>query len=93
LSEHPWTVIIPEDIAEEISNYPPETQIDFFAKVDEIEEYPYNVIHKMRDFPFYKFNVKGNYRGIVTVSGKKLIINLLRFRHRDLVYRALEKIK
>ena len=93
MSEHSWTVIIPDDIAEEISNYPREIQIDFFAKIDQIEEYPYNVIHKMRDFPFYKFNVKGNYRGIVTIYKKKLIVNLLRFRHRDLAYRSLDKLK
>jgi len=93
LSANSWTVIIPDDIAEEISNYSGETQIDFFAKIDQIEEYPYNVIHKMRDFPFYKFNVKGNYRGIVTVSDRKLIVNLLRFRPRNLAYRSLHTLK
>ena len=93
MSEHSWTVIIPDDMAEVISNYPRETQIDFFAKIDQIEEYPYNVIHKMRDFPFYKFSVKGNYRGIVNVSNRKLIIILLRFRPRNLAYRSLDTLK
>ncbi len=61
--------------------------------MDKIEEYPYSVIHKMIDFPFYKFSVKGNYRGIVTVSNRNLIVNLLRFRPRNLAYRALGKLK
>jgi len=84
-----WTVIIPEDVEKEIDNINDDELInEILDKLDAIEEDPYGHLNKMRDYPYYKFKVR-TYRGIVTMANRKLIINVLRIRPRNIVYREL----
>ena len=45
----------------------------------------------MRKYPYYKFRVK-NYRGIVSLANRKLIVNVLRIRQRNTVHGDLDKL-
>ncbi len=87
-----WTVVIPEDVEKEVDNIGDDGLInEILDKLDAIEEDPYRHLNKMRDYPYYKFKVK-TYRGIVTMVNRKLIINVLRIRPRNIVYRELGKL-
>ena len=48
-------------------------------------------LQKLRKFPLHKFRVK-NYRGIVSIANKKLIINIVKIKHRNIIYKGLDKI-
>jgi len=83
-----WTAIY-SDLAEtDLDNMPEEIAKEIVLKVKEIEKNPFAHLQKMRKIPLYKLRVK-NYRGIVSMSNRKLFINIVKIKHRSIVYRNL----
>ena len=58
-------------------------------KMREIEKDPYHHLQKIRNYQLYKFRVE-NYRGIVDIANKKLILNVVKIKHRNVAYRSLK---
>ena len=87
-----WTLDVPDDISEYIEKIPDkELREEIWQKLEEIEEDPYEHLQKMRKYPFYKFRIK-DYRGIVSMSNRKLRIMLLRFKDRNNAYKRVKDL-
>lgn len=54
--------------------------------MDEIALDPYKLLEKMTNSPFYKFRI-GVYRGIVNIVNDKLILHVVKIKHRSQVYK------
>ena len=54
--------------------------------MDEIASDPYGMLEKMTNSPFYKFRI-GQYRGIVDIVNHKLILHVIKIKHRSQVYK------
>lgn len=54
--------------------------------MDEIALDPYRLLEKMTNSPFYKFRV-GAYRGIVNIVNDKLVLQVVKTRHRSQAYK------
>ncbi len=55
-------------------------------KVEFISEDPFMHVQKLRGFDLYRLRV-GNYRVIMSIEGKKMIIFVLEVGHRRAIYR------
>ena len=51
-----------------------------------VQDNPYEHLDKMMDLPFYKFRVGVN-RGIVNTVNDKMILQLVKTRHRSQAYK------
>jgi len=83
-----WTAIYSDVSEADLDNMPEEIAREIVLKVREIEKDPFTHLQKIRKFPLYKFRVR-NYRGIVSMSNRKLFINIVKIKHRNIVYRDL----
>jgi len=84
-----WTAIYSEQAETDLDLMPADLAKKVILKVDEIEKDPFAHLQKIRNFPLYKFKVE-NYRGIVTLANRKLFINIVKIKHRNVVYRDLK---
>ena len=54
--------------------------------MDEIALDSYKILEKMTNHPFYKFRI-GVYRGIVNIVNDKLVLHVVKIKHRSQVYK------
>lgn len=84
-----WTADYSKSAEIDLDNIPKEIAIKVIKKIDIIVLNPYEHLHKIRELDLYSFKVK-NYRGIVTLRNRKMIILVVKIKHRNVVYRNLK---
>lgn len=55
-------------------------------KVEEITKNPFNFVKKLKQFNLFRLRV-GDYRVIMSIENKKMIIFVLEVGHRSVIYR------
>lgn len=81
-----WTVIYSPKAEKNLEALGEELAKKVILKMDEIARDPYNLLDKMTNSPFYKFRI-GMYRGIVNIVNDKLILQVVKVKHRSQVYK------
>ncbi len=82
-----WTLLFSPKAKKDLERLPPEIRQKIVFKLEEIaKDNPYNYLEKMTNSPFYKFRV-GVYRGIVNIIDDKMILQLVKARHRSQAYK------
>ena len=82
-----WTVIFTGKAERDLGKLPDEIAKRIILKIEEIaQDDPYQKLDKMTNSPYYKFRV-GMYRGIVNIVNDKMIIQLVKVKHRSNVYK------
>ena len=82
-----WTVIFTVKSERDLAKLPDDIAKKIILKIEEIAaDDPYDYLDRMINSPYYKFRV-GVYRGIVNVVNDKMILQLVRARHRSQAYK------
>ena len=82
-----WTVIFTVKAERDLAKLPKDIAKRIILKIEAIAaDDPYNHLDRMTNSPYYKFRV-GVYRVIVNVVNDKLILQLVRARHRSQAYK------
>jgi len=82
-----WTVIFTVKSERDLAKLSDVIAKRIIVKIEEIAACdPYEHLDKMTNSPYYKFRV-GVYRGIVNIVNDKMILQLVRARHRSQVYK------
>ena len=81
-----WTVIVTVKAERDLAKLPDDIAKRIILKIETIADDPYDQLDRMTNSHYYKFRV-GVYRGIVNVVNDKMIIQLVRARHRSQVYK------
>ena len=81
-----WTVIFTVKAERDLAKLPDDAAKGIILKIEAIAaDNPYGHLDRMTNSPYYKFRV-GVYRGIVNIVNDKMILQLVRARHRTLAY-------
>lgn len=81
-----WTVIFTVKAERDLAKLPDDVAKRIILKIEAIAaDNPYGHLDRMTNSPYYKFRV-GVYRGIVNIVNDKMILQLVRARHRSQVY-------
>jgi len=82
-----WTVIFTSKAERDLGKLPDDIAKRIILKTEEIaRDDPYQKLDKMTNSPYYKFRV-GVYRGIVNIVNDKMILLLVKVKHRSNVYK------
>jgi len=82
-----WTVIFTVKAERDLGKIPDDIAKRIILKIEEIaKDDPYQKLDKMANSPYYKFRV-GVYRGIITIVNDKMILLLVKVKHRSSVYK------
>ena len=82
-----WTVIFTSKAEKDLEKLPDDIAKRIILRIEEIAQNdPYQQLDKMTNSPYYKFRV-GVYRGIVNVVNDKMILQLVKAKHRSKAYK------
>jgi len=82
-----WTVIFTVKAERDLGKLPDDIAKRIILKIEEIaQDDPYQKLDKMTNSPYYKFRV-GVYRGIINIVNDKMILLLVKVKHRSNVYK------
>ena len=82
-----WTVIFTAKAERDLEKIPDDIAKRIILRIEEIaQDDPYQTLDKMTNSPYYKFRV-GVYRGIVNMVNDKMILQLVKAKHRSNVYK------
>ena len=82
-----WTVIFTVKSERDLAKLPDDIAKKIILKIEEIAaDDPYDYLDRMTNSPYYKFRVDV-YQGIVNVVNDKMILQLVRARHRSQAYK------
>lgn len=90
-SVEPWDVKWSDNAQKDLEQIPDqEIAKEFVRKMKEIRKNPYGLLRKLRKYPFYTYGVK-NYRAIVQLQNRKLVIHVVMVKPRSRVYKSIAK--
>lgn len=81
-----WTVIYTSKAEKDLEKLDEKVAKKIILLMDEIALNPYGLLEKLTNLPLYKFRV-GEYRGIVNIINNKLILQVIKIKHRSKVYK------
>ncbi len=81
-----WTVIYAPKAERDIEDLGEDLAKKVILLMDEIALDPYRLLEKLTNSPLYKFRI-GAYRGIVDIVNDKLILHVVKIKHRSQVYK------
>ena len=81
-----WNVIYSSQAQKDLDGLGEDFAKKIILLMDEIALEPYTILEKMTNSPFYKFRL-GTYRGIVSIINDKLILHVVKIKHRSQVYK------
>ncbi|MDH3395764.1 MAG: type II toxin-antitoxin system RelE/ParE family toxin [Nitrosopumilus sp.] len=82
-----WAVIFTVKAERDLGKLPDDIAKRIILKIEEIaQDDPYQKLDKMTNSPYYKFRV-GVYRGIINIVNDKMILLLVKVKHRSNVYK------
>jgi mRNA interferase RelE/StbE len=80
-----WTVIISQRALKEIKKLPPEIRDRVIGALERLQEDPAGQVFRQKDSRFYSLHV-GDYRIIVDIIHRKLLILVVHAGHRKNIY-------
>jgi len=82
-----WSVIFTSKVERDLEKLPGNIAKRIILRIEEIAQNdPYQQLDKMINSPYYKFRV-GVYRGIVNIVNDKMILQLIKAKHRSKAYK------
>jgi len=82
-----WTVIFTGKAERDLEKLPDDMSKRIILKIEEIaQDNPYQRLDRMTNSPYYKFRV-WTYRGIVNIINDKMILHLIKVKHRSNAYK------
>jgi len=84
-----WVVIYSKKAEKDLLSIPKEIAQEIVSRMDVVVLDPYKYLDKLRGYDLYKFRV-GQYRVIIQLLNKKLIIHVVKVKHRSIVYKKLK---
>ena len=82
-----WSVIFTSKAERDLEKLPDDIAKRIILRIEEIAQNdPYQQLDKMINSPYYKFRV-GVYRGIVNIINDKMVLQLVKARHRSKTYK------
>ena len=81
-----WTVIYAPKAEKDLESLGEELAKKVILLMDKIVLDTYRLLEKMVNSPFYKFRI-GVYRGIIDIVNDKLILHVVKIKHRSQVYK------
>jgi len=82
-----WSVIFTSKVERDLEKLPDYIAKRIILRIEEIAQNdPYQQLDKMTNSPYYKFRV-GVYRGIVNIVNDKMILQLVKAKHRSKAYK------
>ena len=82
-----WSVIFTSKVERDLAKLPDDIAKRIILRIEEIAQNdPYQQLDKMINSPYYKFRV-GIYRGIVNIVNDKMILQLVKAKHRSKAYK------
>jgi len=83
-----WTIIYHPKAQKDLDKLDDAIAKEVILRMDEIVLDPYKLLEPMTNRRYYKFRVR-DYRGIVDIVNNKLILHVVKVRHRRKVYKGL----
>ena len=83
-----WTIIYHPKAQKDLDKLDDAIAKEVILRMDEIVLDPYKLLEPMTNCRYYKFRVR-DYRGIVDIVNNKLILHVVKVRHRRKVYKGL----
>ena len=80
-----WTVIYSSGAEKDLGKLDNDFAEKIIERMDEIKSDPHKLLDKMVGVSFYKFRM-GDYRGIVEIITNKLILHVIKIKHRSRAY-------
>jgi mRNA interferase RelE/StbE len=80
-----WTVVISHRVLKEIKKLPPDIRSRVIGALELMEEEPESRVFRLKDSRFYSLHV-GDYRIIVDIIHRKLLVLVIRAGHRKNIY-------
>lgn len=84
-----WIVIYSNKAEKDLLSIPKEIAQEMVSRMDVVALDPYKYLHKLRGIDLYKYRV-GQYRAIIQLLNKKLIVHVVKVKHRSIVYKKLK---
>lgn len=81
-----WTIIYTTKAEKDLEKVGEKIAKKVILLMDEIAKNPYGLLEKLTNLPLYKFRVD-EYRGIVDIVNDKLILHVIKIKHRSQVYK------
>ncbi len=81
-----WTVVYTTKAEKDLEKLGERIAKKVILLMDEIAKNPYESLEKLTNLPLYKFRV-GEYRGIVDIINDKLILHVIKIKHRSQIYK------
>lgn len=82
-----WSVIFTSKAERDLEKLPDDIAKRIILRIEEIaQDDPYQQLDRMINSPYYKFRV-GVYRGIVNIVNDKMILQLVKAKHRSRAYK------
>ena len=82
-----WSVIFTSKAERDLEKLPDDIAKRIILRIEEIaQDDPYQQLDRMINSPYYKFRV-GVYRGIVNIVNDKMILLLVKAKHRSKAYK------
>lgn len=81
-----WTVVYTTKAEKDLEELGEKIAKKVILLMDEIAKDPYGLLEKLTNLPLYKFRV-GEYRGIVDIINDKLILHVVKIKHKSQIYK------
>ncbi len=81
-----WRVIYSSRAQKDLHGFGEDLAKKIILLMDKIALDPYKILEKMTNSPFYKFRI-GVYRGIANIVNDKLVLHIVKTKHRSQVYK------
>ena len=84
----PYEIIISPRALKDLKNLPKDVTSRIVSTLEQIQNDPINSVSRLQDSPLYSVHV-GEYRVILDILHKKLIILVVRVGHRRNIYKKI----
>jgi mRNA interferase RelE/StbE len=81
-----WTVVYTTKAEKDLEKLGEKIAKKVILLMDEIAKNPYELLEKLTNLPLYKFRVE-EYRGIIDIINDKLILHVIKIKHRSQIYK------
>ena len=84
-----WVVIYSKKAEKDLDKIPKEIAREIVIRMDAVAVNPYTLLIKLRGINYYKLRV-GDYRAIIQLLNKKMVVHVVKVKHRSVVYKRLK---
>jgi mRNA interferase RelE/StbE len=84
----PYEILISPSALKDLKNLPKDVTAGIVSTLEQMQNDPINSVYRLKDTPLYSVHV-GEYRVILDILHKKLIILVVRVGHRRNIYKKI----